>query len=356
MISLFSEANLKSEILFQGRLHVHVEGEAGVDAGGMAKDVLSDFLELVLMPQSGLFLTIDGDTYAPSTDSSVSETAYESIGRILMKAILDGHTLRVPFAAHVWKFILSGHESVLDLSDLEDYDERFHKTLRENLLEVDIKDGARLMLTFEGLKRNGSTQNVTNANKMEYIYLLLRQRLFASCIDKLLAIRRGFWADIGKLVEREDQLTVTERGSRPLLSVHKFKKLLESLGWSDLRSLLSGPAICTAEDIVGQIEWDPLQRQPGVENSVRYLKRYISVMDSTKIRQFLRFVTGSPCLPFGGLDKGKRIRLLRSRGGCDRLPTVHTCFNTLELPLYGSYEVLKEKFDAALLTAGCLLE
>lgn len=372
MALLFSKRRLNSVMLFQGRLHVRVEGEAGIDAGGMAKDVLSDFFETIMVPEPGLFATVDGDTYAPAGAAGTSDMAvrapaatastspFESIGRILMKAILDGHTLSIPLASHVWKFILSGPEAALDLSDLEDFDKQFHRTIRENLLEVDIEDGSQLMLTFDGLKRNGSTQTVTNANKMEYVYLLLRQRLFLASHDQLLALRRGFWDDLNELAELEGKQGDGDGSGNFFFStgspsVSKFKALLQALGWSDLRALLSGPATCTAQDVAGQIEWEPLRRQPGMEQTMSLLQRYISAMDNTKTRQFLRFVTGSPCLPFGGLEEGKRIRLLRSRGGANRLPVAHTCFNTLEIPGYDSYDVLCRKLDAAILTAVCLV-
>ena len=96
------------------------------------------------------------------------------------------------------------------------------------------------------------------------------------------------------------------------------------------------------------------------------------------LRDFLRFITGSPTLPCGGLADGNGVggggggrdgsasgvgrmlvqmadgelsgnlilinRLARS----GRLPIAHTCFNTLDLPDYNDYGTLKAKFDQAL--------
>jgi ubiquitin-protein ligase E3 A len=54
-------------------------------------------------------------------------------------------------------------------------------------------------------------------------------------------------------------------------------------------------------------------------------------MDEKK--RFLKFFTGSDRSPIGGLGT---LRCLIQRAGpdSDRLPTSHTCFNTLLLPEY----------------------
>lgn len=51
-------------------------------------------------------------------------------------------------------------------------------------------------------------------------------------------------------------------------------------------------------------------------------------------KRFLKFVTGSDRAPVGGLGN-LRITVQREADS-ERLPTTHTCFNTLVLPQYGS--------------------
>lgn len=66
----------------------------------------------------------------------------------------------------------------------------------------------------------------------------------------------------------------------------------------------------------------------------------VAVMNQTERAQLLRFVTGSDRLPVGGF-----AALRGTEGLCpftitsldhrsDGLPTAHTCFNRLEIPLY----------------------
>ena len=100
------------------------------------------------------------------------------------------------------------------------------------------------------------------------------------------------------------------------------------------------------------------------------LQRYIESMDEPKLRQFLRFATGSSALSATFLDGGRGSGLGLLDGdvadGADgeasrpqkikfqrlpkseRLPQAHTCFNLVELPAYARYETLKEKFDFAI--------
>lgn len=72
-------------------------------------------------------------------------------------------------------------------------------------------------------------------------------------------------------------------------------------------------------------------------------------MDDDKQRQFLQFVTGSERVPVGGLDHLQPPFLVAKNGGqSERLPTSHTCFNTLLLPEYDSKEWLADRLSLAL--------
>ena len=65
---------------------------------------------------------------------------------------------------------------------------------------------------------------------------------------------------------------------------------------------------------------------------------------------FLKFFTGSDRAPIGGLGS---MRSVIQRDGTDnlKLPTSHTCFNTLLLPEYSSREMLETRLKLAILNA-----
>jgi ubiquitin-protein ligase E3 A len=67
-------------------------------------------------------------------------------------------------------------------------------------------------------------------------------------------------------------------------------------------------------------------------------------------RQFLSFTTGSDRAPVGGLG-ALSIVIQRAGPDSDRLPTSHTCFDTLLLPEYASKEKLAERLTTAVANA-----
>ena len=73
-------------------------------------------------------------------------------------------------------------------------------------------------------------------------------------------------------------------------------------------------------------------------------------LDSDEKRSFLKFVTGSDRAPIGGLSN---LRVIVQRDGADsnKLPTSHTCFNTLLLPSYRSMDKLEDRLRLAILNA-----
>ena len=64
-------------------------------------------------------------------------------------------------------------------------------------------------------------------------------------------------------------------------------------------------------------------------------------------RELLKFATGCPRAPLGGLGK---LPFKIQRDGVDsaRLPTSHTCFNTLLLPDYPDRAVLARQLKLAI--------
>lgn len=67
-------------------------------------------------------------------------------------------------------------------------------------------------------------------------------------------------------------------------------------------------------------------------------------------KKFLKFFTGSDRAPIGGLGT---LRCLVQRDGPDsnKLPTSHTCFNTLLLPEYASKAKLAHMLRLAILNS-----
>jgi E3 ubiquitin-protein ligase TRIP12 len=78
-------------------------------------------------------------------------------------------------------------------------------------------------------------------------------------------------------------------------------------------------------------------------------------MSEGQRRLFLRFLTGNPTLPAGGLQGLKPaisvVRRESETSGVSSdsyLPSVMTCVNYLKLPPYSSREVLEQKLNVAI--------
>ena len=92
-------------------------------------------------------------------------------------------------------------------------------------------------------------------------------------------------------------------------------------------------------------------------NSQNYANfiRYITEIPVSKRPQFLKFLTGSKRLPIGGfksLNPHLTFVLKKENPGQDPdtiLPSVMACQNYVKCPLYTSYEIMKQKFDYAVL-------
>ena len=59
----------------------------------------------------------------------------------------------------------------------------------------------------------------------------------------------------------------------------------------------------------------------------------------------LKFTTGGSCVPLEGFKKlpGGKFTISQHRTSMNALPTASTCFNTLQLPSYTTYDILKKR-------------
>jgi hypothetical protein len=94
---------------------------------------------------------------------------------------------------------------------------------------------------------------------------------------------------------------------------------------------------------------------PCLAYSCRFALQVLQDMSEPQRRLFLRFLTGNPTLPAGGLHGLKPpITVVRRESdnsnisSDEYLPSVMTCVNYLKLPPYSSREVLAAKLHAAM--------
>ena len=81
--------------------------------------------------------------------------------------------------------------------------------------------------------------------------------------------------------------------------------------------------------------------------TIRSFWNVVHSLDATQQRQLLAFVTGSDRVPIKGLAT-LSFCIQRAGPDSDRLPTAHTCFNSLLLPDYATELKLRDRLLIAL--------
>ncbi|KAG0597138.1 hypothetical protein M758_UG314500 [Ceratodon purpureus] len=310
----------------------------------------------------------------PETDVSTNKTYgkvleyFRLLGQVMAKALQDGRLLDVPLSTPFYKIVL-GQE--LDLYDIETLDPELGRTLFEMQVLVRRKQfveasgqsvdglqfrGSRvedlcLDFTLPGhpeyeLKSQGRDVMVELENLEEYISLVVEATVKGGIGAQVEAFRVGFNQvfQLSSLrIFREDELEYLLCGRQELWAPESLPDIMKF----DHGYTASSPPI-------------------------RNLLGIMSELTPDEQRAFLRFVTGAPRLPPGGLAAlNPKLTIVRKHptggtgtalgttppgalaGMCttlaDRdLPSVMTCANYLKLPPYSCKEVMRKRLMYAI--------
>ncbi|KDO22468.1 hypothetical protein SPRG_12751 [Saprolegnia parasitica CBS 223.65] len=324
------------------RLRIEFIDEPGLDAGGLLREWVLLLCERLFDESYGLFQATHVENLGYWLNTNAAQLrddhlkCYEFIGRLIAKCLLEGQLLTVHFALPLLKHILG---VPISFSDLEFLDEELCKNANwlrtnsnvENLcldFTVQTLDANGKPLPPIELKPNGASIPVTDANKDEYLILLLKHYMFDSVQDQITALLKGLYDVI----------------PRNLLSVFDYQ---------ELELLICG---------VPNIDVDDWERHADVkyqdfDHPTKLEKRvvewfWIVVRDFTQEQRarLLQFVTGTSRVPVEGfkglLSNDGRVRrfgvqvVARGVPPTGLYPKAHTCFNRIDVPMYDSKEEL----------------
>jgi E3 ubiquitin-protein ligase HUWE1 len=316
----------------RGRLHITFRNEQGVDAGGLSREFFGILAKEIFNPNYALFTsTEDGCTFQPNPNSNVNPdhlSYFRFVGRIVGKAVADGYLLDSHFTRSLYKHML-GKEPTHH--DMEAIDPDYYKNLK-TILEYNLGDLC-LDLTFSvedhsfgrnqvvDLIPDGRNIPVTEENKAKYVSLVCQNRMTTAISSQIKAYLDGFYELVSKdliqiFTPRELELLIS---GLPDIDMHDLKKNTDYNGWK-------------ATD--RQIEW------------------FWNVLFSLSRNQkaaFLQFVTGSSKVPLAGFGELPGMRgvqkfsIHKTGGSTGALMSAHTCFNSLDLPVYKSEQELRDK-------------
>ena len=343
-------------------------GEEGVDQGGLRKELFSLAMkQLVLLTKilkptsySGRFLWFNDEAQVEEEEGPLRTTlallesalatkgtqqtmqvgdrptqcrGQFALGLLLGIAAYHGCMLDVRMPPCVYKLLLSKDaEGVLALSDLSEVDAALAQSLQALL---DFEDGSlsevfgasftsspNPLLDVRGeveLVPGGAGVEVTRANRVKFVSLFVEHTLYRCC-------QRSIQLYLDGLSKYCSCLTFNT-----FCQPHDVETLLcggRELG--DLSLLRLGTTYR------GGVLHDehPL---------VQWFWETVSDLDSAQQRRFLVFVSGSDRVPPGGLGE-LRLQVQHTLDEASTLPTSHTCFNLIDLPLaYPSLDHLRDK-------------
>lgn len=330
------------------------------DDGSMARDKWQPSGIPLLVPASE-GLTVYHPPLLPEPLPRQLEEEYTVLGWLLGYAILH----RSPFPVAFSSTFLKGLLGRADRATWDDLEEMAPETARGLTFLRDMESGVdALALTFSveeehimpaanpgalpkkrvveiELVSGGASRAVTDANKDEYVKLALRYQLRRiSCSAAVAAVRTG----LNEIISQD---------------------LLRVFTAHEMACLFGGTADISVS------EWRQYTNYQGGydEDSpqIKWFWRLVERFTPDERTLLLKFVTGSSRMPtggFGSLQYHQRFTVMqvpaerstRGRGSGDAnhagtmyaLPTSATCFNTLRLPAYPTFDDLEQQVTTAL--------
>jgi len=322
-------------------LRVEFQEEEGVDSGSIVKEWFLMISDALFDPSAGLFQCSDQGNFKilpkyESPDPGDPEISflpgmnrlslYHFFGRLVAKALLDGHTLGVHLDLFLMKFIL---DEPVDVEDLRHSDEQLYQslkwTLNYDISEADLGSFTVSVRTDDGLAEvdlveEGSSKNITEENKEEYVTSLLRWLVDGNCKEEKEAMLQG----LQELIPRN---------------------MLQNLSSLELQTILCGEREIDLEAVKAEVQY----KGGYTENSdqIKWFWQAVLEMTPDQQRRLLQFCTGSDSLPIKGFNPP--LTITRSYMASLRdLPTSHACFNQLAIPEYKDPETLSEKLEYAI--------
>lgn len=331
----YAEIMRQSATDLKKRLMIKFDGEDGLDYGGLSREFFFLLSHEMFNPFYCLFEYSAHDNYTlqinPHSGINPEHLNYfKFIGRVVGLAIFHRRFLDAFFIGALYKMMLN---KAVALSDMEGVDADFHRSLQwmldnpiEGVLDqtFSTEDERFGQTNVEDLKPGGRDIEVTDANKKEYVDLMVKWRIQKRIDEQFQAFITGFHELIpAELVnvfdERELELLI---GGIAEIDVEDWKKHTDYRGY-------------TESDEVIKFFWQTIRSWDGEQKS-----------------RLLQFATGTSRIPVNGFkdlqgSDGPRRFTIEKAGEVNNLPKSHTCFNRLDLPPYKSLEALQTKLTMA---------
>ncbi|XP_062430207.1 E3 ISG15--protein ligase HERC5-like [Rhea pennata] len=315
---------------FRRMLEVSFDGEAGVDEGGLTRELFSVAARALREPGAGAFRRLASQLlWFPRQASSHGNTFF-LVGTLFGMALYNKCIAPFPFPQALYKKMLQVELTLEDLKELlpsegrslqqildEEHDDIFENLdLNFTILE---EEGGSTVVTE--LKENGTNIPVTKQNRKEFVDLYVNYVFNESVQKPFKEFMRGF-----------------SRGC----PAKKWKMFLPV----ELQAIFEGHK---------KYDWHLLEKNvkySGYRKSDETIKSFWDVfhkLPEEKKRMFLAFLSGSDRIPASGLEDFTFVIADPEKENPDAYyPVGNTCSYILQLPRYSCKRILKKRLLSAI--------
>ncbi|KYQ92173.1 ubiquitin-protein ligase E3A [Tieghemostelium lacteum] len=320
------EKNKRQLTEFKKELKIQFVGEEGIDQGGPKQEFFQLIVRKIFDPEFGMFKYNEETRCYWFRSDSRDYSEFELIGIIIGLALYNSIILDVHFPLAIFSKLLQRPNRFEDIESIDPVHYRSLVDLRNSKQDIStwgitfsVSEESYGSSIEHNLKPNGSEITVDNNNREEYIQLYTNYLLNESIAKQWSSFFKGF------------QMVCDS----PVLSLLRPEEL-ENL-------------VCGVEDLNFQELQQVAKYEGGYtknDTTIKNFWRVLNELSNDDKKKFLSFTTGSDRVPFGGLSKLDFS--ITKTADSDRLPSAHTCFNTLILPAYPTYEKLRDLLTKAL--------
>jgi hypothetical protein len=338
-------------IAFGGRaFKCDYAGMRSIDAGGPYRDVIERMSMDLMSSCCGLFLPSPNQIAQlgenrncfvpnPAATSRLQLDQFEFLGKMMGLALRTRNLLNIRVTSVVWKALVG---APISLSDIEAIDVLSTNTLKalhleEKSMPVELYNSemAEIKFTVTGsdskvheLCKGGRNKSLTYANRQEYAALVLNFRCTEFSVQTA-AIRRG----LGKVV--------------PLVSLGLFS-------WRELETMVCGRGF--AADQVALLKSNTTYKSYSATDQHIVWLWDILENDFTDEQRamYLTFVWGRSRMPNTSAEFDTPHKISSRSGGNSAFPMAHTCFNTIDLPVYTDRSIMSQRLATAISMCGVI--
>ncbi|KAE8267976.1 hypothetical protein A4X09_0g4365 [Tilletia walkeri] len=284
-------------------------------------------------PTGGLFPLPQSASDLETEEGKHRVAIFKTLGQFVAKALLDSRIIDCNFSPVFMKAVLNTKIPVTTAS-LRAIDPMLARSM-DQLLEMDAEtlDAMSLDFTLPGhpgveLVEDGKQKTVTVNNVQEYVDGVIIQTMRDGIQPLVRAFRKGF--NLIMPLQALSSFTADEL-------VMLFGNMDED--WSETTLLAS---------------IKPDHGFNAESASFRDLVAIMADFDTTKRREFLQWLTGSPKLPIGGFaGLHPQLTIVKRPHEAplapdDYLPSVMTCVNYLKMPGYSSRDKMRHRLETAM--------